>query len=163
MWSLANLNFHFRRCRPIISCKITSFRLHPVWGTNSDNPIVTITDMLPLPPNRTIGNIGVSTGARQPSLAKILSQIDAYLWLYNDDYGGGSCILNTNADDMFILTPLRPFIIWKWPIVGFYPFVDATRGVSAITRQSLADVSEPGGGCVSGNEAIRYAGFITFT
>ena len=72
-------------------------------------------------------------------------------------------ILNTNADDMFILTPLRPFISWKWPIVGFRPFVDATQGVFAITIQPLADVSVPEGGCVSGNEAIRYAGFITFT
>ena len=53
--------------------------------------------------------------------------------------------------------------IGKWPIVGFYPFVDTTQGVSAVTRQPLADVSVPEGGCVSGNEAIRYAGFITFT
>ena len=75
-----------------------------------DDPVVTITEVLPLPPSRTIGNVGVSTGARQPSLAKILSQIDAYVWLYNDDYEGGPCILNTNADDMFILTLLRPFI-----------------------------------------------------
>ena len=37
------------------------------------------------------------------------------------------------------------------------------EGVSAITKQPLADVSVPEGGCVSGNEAIRYAGFITFT
>ena len=29
---------------------------------------------------------------------------------------GGPCILITNADDMFILTPLRPFVIWKWPL-----------------------------------------------
>ena len=87
MWFLAKLNFHFRHCRTIISFKIASFRLHPVWGTNSDDPVVTITEVLPLPPSRTIGNVGVSTGARQPSLAKILSQIDAYVWLYNDDYG----------------------------------------------------------------------------
>ena len=87
MWSLENLNFHFRRCRPIISLKIASFRIHPVWGTNSDDTVVTITEVLPLPPSWTIGNVGVSTGARQPSLAKILSQIDAYLWLYNDDCG----------------------------------------------------------------------------
>ena len=84
---LMNQNFHFRRCRPMWSFKIASFRLHPVWGTNSDDPVVTITEVLPLPPSRTIGNVGVSTGARQPSLAKILSQIDAYLWLYKDDYG----------------------------------------------------------------------------
>ena len=84
---LMNQNFHFRRCRPMWSFKIASFRLHPVWGTNSDDPVVTITEVLPLPPSRTIGNVGVSTGARQPSLAKILSQIDAYVWLYNDDYG----------------------------------------------------------------------------
>ena len=56
---------------------------------------------------------------------------------------GIPCILNTNADDMFILTPLRPFISWKWPIVGFYPFVDTTQGVSVITRQPLADVLVP--------------------
>ena len=43
------------------------------------------------------------------------------------------------------------------------PLVDTTQGVSAKTRQPLADVSVPGGSCVSGNEAIRYAGFITFT
>ena len=76
---------------------------------------------------------------------------------------GGPCILNTNAIDMFILTLLRPFVSWKWPIVGFYPFVDTTQGVSAITRQPLADASVPEGGYVSGNEAIRYPDFITFT
>ena len=43
------------------------------------------------------------------------------------------------------------------------PLVDATQGVSEITKQPLADVSVPEGGCVGGNEAIRYAGFITFT
>ena len=84
---LMNRNFHFHHCRPIISFKIVSFRLHPVWGTNSDDPVVTITEVFPLPPSQTIGNVGVSTGTRQPSLAKILSQIDAYLWLYNDDCG----------------------------------------------------------------------------
>ena len=87
MWSLVNLNFHFCYCRPVTSFKIASFRLLPVWGTNSDDPVVTITEVLPLPPSWTIGNVGVSTGARQPSLAKILSQIDAYLWLYNNDCG----------------------------------------------------------------------------
>ena len=76
---------------------------------------------------------------------------------------GSLRILNTNADDMFILTPLRPFVSLKCPIVGFRPIVDATQGVFAITKQPLADVSVPEGGCVSGNEAIRYAGFITFT
>ena len=90
---LMNQNFHFRRCWPMWSFKIASFRLHPVWGTKSDDPVVTITEVLPLPPSRTIGNIGVSKGARQLSLAKILSQIDAYLWLYNDDCGRQpSCI-----------------------------------------------------------------------
>ena len=164
MWSLANLNFHFRRCRPIISFKIASFRLHPVWGTRPADPAVTIAEVLPLPPSRTIGNVGVSTGARQPSLAKILSQIDAYLWLYNDNYGRQR--LYTEYKYwwyMVILTPSRPFISWKWPIVGFYPFVDATQGVSVVTRQPLAGISVPGGGCVSRNEAIRYVGFITFT
>ena len=76
---------------------------------------------------------------------------------------GSPCILNTNDDDMFILTLLRPFISWKWPIIVFYPFVDTTQRVSAITRQPLADVSVPEHGCVSGNKAIRYVGFITFT
>ena len=76
---------------------------------------------------------------------------------------GGPRILNTNTNDMFILTSLRPFISSKWPIVGFHPLVDAMQGVFAITKQPLADVSVPGGGCVSGNEAIRYVGFITFT
>ena len=65
---------------------------------------------------------------------------------------GSPRILNTNTDDMFILTPLRSFISWMWPIVGFYPFVDAMQGVSAITKQPLADVSVPEGGCVIGNE-----------
>ena len=155
-----NQNFRFRRCRPIISFKIASFRLHPVWGTNSDDPVVTITEVLPLPPSRTIGNVGVSTGARQPSLAKISSQIDAYVWLYGRQrlYNEYKCWWY-----MFILTPLRPFISWKWPIIGFHPLVDATQGVVAITKQPLANVSVPEGGCASGNEAIGYAGFITFT
>ena len=119
---LMNQNFHFRRCRPMWSFKIASFRLHPVWGTNSDDPVVTITEVLPLPPSRTIGNVGVSTGARQPSLAKILSQIDAYLWLYNNNYGRQrSYIEYKRWWYMFTLTPLRPFISWKWPIVGFHP------------------------------------------
>ena len=83
---LMNQKIYFCHCRPMWSFKIASFRLHPVWCTNSDDPVVTITKVLPLPPSWTIGNVGVSTGARQPSLAKILSQIDAYLWLYNDDY-----------------------------------------------------------------------------
>ena len=161
---LMNQNFHFRRCRPMWSFKIASFRLHPVWGTNSDDPVVTITEVLPLPPSRTIENVGVSTGARQPSLAKILSQIDAYLWLYNDNYRRQRLYNQYKRWwYMLILTPLRLFISWKWPIVGFYPFVDTTRGVSAITKQPLADVSVPEGGCVSRNEAIRYASFITFT
>ena len=140
--------------------KIASFRLHPVWGTNSDDSVVTITEVLPLPPSRTIRNVGVSTGARQPSLAKILSQIDGFIMMIAE---GSPRILNTNADDMFILTPLWLFISWKWPIVGFHPLVDATQGVSAITKQPLADVSVPEGGCVSENEAIRYARFINFT
>ena len=64
---------------------------------------------------------------------------------------------------MFILAPLQPFINWKWPIVGFYPHVDAMQGDSEITKQPLADDSVPKGGCVGGNEAIKYVGFITFT
>ena len=84
---LMNQKMYFRCCRLMGSFKIASFWLHPVWGTNLDDPVVTITEVLPLPPSRTIGNVGVSTGARQPSFAEILSQIDACLWLYNDDYG----------------------------------------------------------------------------
>ena len=161
---LMNQKFYFRRCWPMWSFKIASFRLHPVWGTNSDDPVVTIIEVLPLPPSRKSENVGIRTGARQPSLAKILSQIDAYLWLYNDNYGRKHLYIEYKRWwYMFILTPLRPFIIWQWPIVGFYPFVDTTQGVYAITRQPLADVSVPGGGCVSENEAMRYAGFITFT
>ena len=100
---LMNQNFYFRRCRPMRSFKIASFRLHPVWGTNSDDPVVTITEVLPLPPSRTIGNVGLNTGARQPSLAKILSQIDAYLWLYITIITEGStCIMNTNVDDIYL-------------------------------------------------------------
>ena len=99
---LMNQNFHFRQCRPMWSFKIASFRLHPVWGTNSDDPLVTITDVLPLPPSRTIENVGVSTGAGQPSLAKILSQIDAYFWLYITIITEGyACIINTNTDDIY--------------------------------------------------------------
>ena len=161
---LMNQKIYFRRCRPMWSFKIASFQLHPVWGTNSDDPVVTITEVLPLPPSRTIGNVGVSTGARQPSLAKILSQIDAYLWLYNDDYGR---------------QPLYIKYKWRWyvyfdSVATVYqlkvahrrlppPFVDAMQGVFAITKQPLADVSVPEGGCVGENKAIRYAGFITFT
>ena len=161
---LMNQKFYFRRCRPVWSFKIASFRLHLVWGTNLDDPVVTITEVLPLPPSRTIRNVGVSTGARQPTMAKFLSQIDAYLWLYNDNYER-QCLYTEYKHwwYMFILTPLRLFISWKWPIFSFYPFVDTTQGVSAVTRQPLADVLVPEGGCVSGNKAIRYAGFITFT
>ena len=100
---LMNQNFYFCHCRPMWSLKIASFWLHPVWGTNSDDPVVTITEVLPLPPSRTIGNVGVSTGARQPSLAIILSQIDAYLWLYITIITeGNACIMNTNADDIYL-------------------------------------------------------------
>ena len=160
---LMNQNFHFRRCRPMWSFKIASFRPHQVWGTNSDDPVVTITEVLPLPPSRTIGNVGVSTGAKQPSLAKILRQMMHIYGFITMIMEGSPRILNTNPDDMFILTLLRSFISWKWPIIGFYPSVDTTQGVPVITRQPLADVSVPEGGCVSGNEAIRYTGFITFT
>ena len=100
---LMNQKIYFRRCWPMWSFKIASFRLHPVWGTNSDDPVVTITEVLPLPPSRTIGNVGVSTGARQPSLAKILSQIDAYLWLYITIITeGNTCIMSTNVDDIYL-------------------------------------------------------------
>ena len=69
--------------RTQIFTSVIAGQLYP----NPDDPVVTIIEVLPLPPRRTIGNVGVSTGARQPSLAKILSQIDAYVWLYNDNYG----------------------------------------------------------------------------
>ena len=158
---LMNQNFHFRRCRPIISFEIASFRLHPVWGTNSADPVVTITEVLPLPPSRTIGNVGVSTGARQPSLAKILSQIDAYLWLYNNDCGRQPSYIKYKCQwyvySIATVYQLKVAHCWLPP-----PY-RATEGVFAITKQPLADVSVPEGGCVSGNEAIRYVGFETFT
>ena len=47
---------------------------------------------------------------------------------------GSRCILNTNVDDMFILTLLRPFVSCMWSIVGFHPLVDVMEGVSAITN-----------------------------
>ena len=58
--------------------KSASVRLHPVWGQSSDDPVVTIAEVLPLLPSRTIGNVGVSTGARQPSLRNNFSQYGAY-------------------------------------------------------------------------------------
>ena len=45
------------------------------------DPVVTIAEVLPLLPSRTIGNVGVNTRARQPSLANILCQISAYVGL----------------------------------------------------------------------------------
>ena len=69
--------------RTQIFTSVIAGQLYP----NPDDPVVTIIEVLPLPPSRTIGNVGVSTGAKQPSFAKILSRIDAYLWLYKDDYG----------------------------------------------------------------------------
>ena len=39
---------------------------------------MTIAEVLPLLPSRTIGDVGVSTGARQPSFVEHLSQHDAY-------------------------------------------------------------------------------------
>ena len=100
---LMNQKFHFNHCRPMWSFKIASFRLHPVWGTNSDDPVVTITEVLPLPPSQTIENVRVSTGARQPSFTKILSQIDAYLWLYITIITeGNTCIMSTNIDDIYL-------------------------------------------------------------
>ena len=141
------------------SLKNASFRLHQVWGTRPADPAVTIAEVLPLPPSRTIGNVGVSTGARQPSLAKILSQIDAYLWLYDDNY---------ERQNLYNKYKHWWYLFWlRCDRLSFengpYPFVDAMQGVSIVTRQPLADVSVPEGGCVSGNEAIRYPGFITFT
>ena len=60
---------HFR-CVPtmIENNKSASFRLHPIWGQSSEDPVMTIAEVLPLLPSRTIGNVGVNTGARQPSL-----------------------------------------------------------------------------------------------
>ena len=126
MWSLANLNFHFCCCRPIISFKIASFRLHPVWGTNSDDPVVIITEVLPLPPSRTIGNVGVSTGTRQPSLAKFLSQIGAYLWLYNEDYGRrplyikDKCRWYVYCDSVATIYQLIVAHRWLLPLCRYY-------------------------------------------
>ena len=163
MWSLANLNFHFRRCRPIISFKIASFWLHPVWGTNSDDLVVTITEVLPLPPSRTIGNVGVSTGARQPSLAKILSQIDAYLWLYNDDYGRQPSYIKYKSRWYVYFDSVATVYQLKVAHRRLPPPCRCYAGCFRNNKQPLADVSVPEGGCVSENEAIRYAGFITFT
>lgn len=123
---LMNQNFHFRRCRPMWSFKIASFRLHPVWGTNLDDPVVTIIEVLPLPPSWTIGNVGVSRGARQPNLAKILSQIDAYLWLYNDDYRRWplyikyKCHWYVYFDSVATVYQLKVAHCWLLPLCRYY-------------------------------------------
>ena len=45
---------------------------------------MTIAEVLPLLPSRTIGNIGVSTGARQPIFVEHLSQHDAYFGIIHE-------------------------------------------------------------------------------
>ena len=60
--------------------KSASFLLHPVWGQSSEDPVVTIAEVLPLPPSQTIGNVVVSTGAGQPNYwSKTQFETDAYL------------------------------------------------------------------------------------
>ena len=160
---LLNQNFYFHRCRPMWSFKIASFWLHPVWGTNSDDPVVTITEVLPLPPSRTTGNVGVSTGARQPSLAKILSQIDAYLWLYNDDYGRWPSYIKYKRRWYVYFDSVATVYHLKVAHRRLPPLCRCYAGCFRNNKQPLADVSVLEGGCVSENEAIRYTGFITFT
>jgi len=60
---------------------------------SSDDPIVTIAEVLPLLPSRTIGNVGVSTGARQPSFAEHVSQHDAYFGIIHEQ---GKKLYNNN-------------------------------------------------------------------
>ena len=60
------------------SFKIASFRLHPVWGTNSDDPVVTIAKVLPLFPSRINGNVGHKYKSQATQLGQNLSHIDAY-------------------------------------------------------------------------------------
>ena len=156
-------NFHFCRCRPIIFFKMASFQLLPVRGTNTDDPEVTITEVLPLPPSRTIGNVGVITGARQPSLAKILSQIDAYLWFYNDDYGRQPSYIKYKHRWYVYVDFVATVYQLKVAHRRLPPPYRCYAGCFRNNKQPLADVSVPEGGCVSRTEAIRYAGFITFT
>ena len=140
--------------------KIASFRLQ---GTNPDDPIVTIIEVLPLPPSRTSGNIGVSTGARQPSLAKILSQTDAYLWLYNDVCGRQPSYIKYKRRWYVYFDSIATVYQLKVAHRRLPPPCRCYAGCFRNNKQPLADVTVPEVSCVSGNEAIRYAGFITFT
>ena len=60
------------------SLKNASFRLHPVWGTHSDDPAVTIAEVLPLCPSQTNGNVGHKHRSQAAQLGQNLSHIDAY-------------------------------------------------------------------------------------
>ena len=60
------------------SLKNASFWLHPVWGTHLDDPAVTITEVLPLCPSRTNGNVGHKNSSQTTQLGQNLSHIDAY-------------------------------------------------------------------------------------
>ena len=66
-------------CSPTeYSLKETSFRLHPVWGTHSAEPTLTITKVLPLCPSRINGNVGHKHKSQATQHGHILSHIDAY-------------------------------------------------------------------------------------
>ena len=60
------------------SLKNASFRLHPVWGTHPDDLAVTISEVLPLCPSRTNGNVGHKHRSQATQLGQNLSYIDAY-------------------------------------------------------------------------------------
>ena len=72
-------------------------------------------------------------------------------------------ILCVQALYIIILTPLRPFYQLKVAHRRLLPLGRYYAGCFRNNKQPLADVLVPEGGCASGNEAIRYAGFITFT
>ena len=75
---------YFNECKNIFSSpteyslKNASFRLHLVWGTHPDDPAVTITEVLPLCPSRTNGNVGHKHRSQATQLGQNLSHIDAY-------------------------------------------------------------------------------------
>ena len=60
------------------SLKNASFRLHPVRGTHPDDPAVTITEVLPLCPSRTKGNVGHKHRSQATQLGQNFIHNDAY-------------------------------------------------------------------------------------
>ena len=60
------------------SLKNASFRLHPVRGTNPEDPAVTIEEVLPLCPSQINGNVGHKHKSQATQLGQNLSHIDAY-------------------------------------------------------------------------------------